>query len=234
MGRKGRLVFIIAMLAIIVIAISVPAFAIWSDGSNVGGAAAVTLFDDITSRYLVYDGVTSAGKHYYLTYNDAGYFEGNDSYNKSYQEGGVWYSKYDEEVDLTTTSLSYVSVIGYTGSLGQYESLVIPDSITWKDSLGSEQANMHNINVTHINMQSSAAFPSLKLIKSIVIPNTITNIDGVSFSFMPSLEALYFNFADLTEYASQVTINGVLAQNAQEVKMYFYNSSTSEYYEFGA
>ena len=188
MKREWRLVIIIALLAIVIVAISVPTFAIWSDGSNVGGEVVVTLFDDITARYLVYDGVTSAGKHYYMTYNDAGYFEGNDSYNKSYQVGGVWYSKYDDEVDLTATAFSYVCAIGYTGSLGKYESLVIPDYITWHDSSDSD----HRIYVTKINMQSSAAFPSLKLIKSVVIGANINDIQGSSFSFMPQLEKVYF------------------------------------------
>ena len=221
MTRKGRWIFIIAMIAIISVAILVPTLAIWSDGSNVGGTAEVTLLDDITWRYLVLDGITSQGKHYYMTYNDAGYYEYNASYNI-----------YDEEVDTSATSLADVAVIGYVGPLGEYESLVIPDSIPWKDSLGNAQANMHENDITIINMQSSAAFPSLKLIKSVVVPNTITHIEGVSFSFMPQLEAIYFKFSDIMAYASQVTINGVVGQNILEVKMYFYNTSTHEYYEY--
>ena len=222
MTRKGRWIFIIAMIAIISVAILVPTLAIWSDGSNVGGTAEVTLLDDITWRYLVLDGITSQGKHYYMTYNDAGYYEYNASYNI-----------YDEEVDTSATSLADVAVIGYVGPLGEYESLVIPDSIPWKDSLGNAQANMHENDITIINMQSSAAFPSLKLIKSVVVPNTIEVMQGISFSFMPQLEAVYFNFESMGAFMSSVdTSDGIFIEGTKNAKVYFFNSATSEYYEY--
>ena len=109
MNRKSRWILIIALLAIMIIAIAVPTFAIWSAGSGVGGNSEVDLVEDLTYRYLVLDGVTSAEKHFYMTYDMAGYYKYNADYNV-----------YDEEVDTGATSFSYISVIGYTGTLGEY------------------------------------------------------------------------------------------------------------------
>ena len=202
MKRETRLVLIIALLAITIIAIAVPTYALWSGGSDVGGTAEVDLLDDITYRYLVLDGVTSAGKHFYMTYNDAGYFTYNSSYNI-----------YDEEVDTSATTFSYISVIGYTGSLGEFESLVIPDLISWKEGAGGDGQLHIGSQITRINMQSPAAFPSLKGIKSVTIGENVSKIEGVSFSFWPLLTDVYFKNMTSSEYSAAV-LSGDVSANA--------------------
>lgn len=180
MNRKSRWIFIILLLVIVIIAIAVPTYAVWSGGSDVTATGQISFENDLTYRYLVLDGITSAGKHYYMTYNDAGYFAYNSAYNI-----------YDEEVDTATTSdFANIVVIGYTGTLGEYESLVIPDTITWKDTNGTGSTHSSKA-VTKVNMQSPTAFPSLRGIKSVVIGANVTAIEGVSFSFLPQLNKVY-------------------------------------------
>lgn len=180
MGRKSRWIFIIALLVIVIIAIAVPTYAVWSGGSDITATGEIDFDDDLTYRYIVFDGITSAGKHYYMTYNDAGYYSYNSSYNI-----------YDEEVDTAYTGeFANIVAIGYTGTLGEYESLVIPDTITWKDTNGTGSTHSAKA-VTKVNMQAPTAFPSLRGIKSVVIGANVTAIEGVSFSFLPQLNKVY-------------------------------------------
>ena len=209
MNRKARLVFIFVLVAVVAIAIAIPTYAVWSGGADTTANGVIDNNDDMTYRYLVLDGITSQGKHYYMTYNDAGYFEYNASYNI-----------YDEEVDTSATALSSIGVIGYTGMLGEYEDLIIPDSITWKDSSSTSHDAAE---IDFVNMLSELEFPALRGIKSVVIGANVEEIQGVSFSFLPLLTEVKFKMS-LSDYN-----NLTISENAFISK----NTITRKYYNDG-
>lgn len=201
MKRQTRLIIIMVLLVIAIIAIAVPTYAVWSNGSDIGGAGTIVV-NDLTYRYLVLDGVTSLGKHFYMTYDNGGFFKYNSEYNI-----------YDEEVDLNATTFAYISVIGYTGTLGEYEDLVIPSTITWHEGESGAGTSHDDAPITHVNIQSPAAFPTLKGIKSVTIKATLTDIEGVSFSFWPKLTKVTFENLTSSDYSTLVS-TGHVSTNA--------------------
>ena len=80
-------------------------------------------------------------------------------------------------------------------------------------------------------MQSPAAFPTLKGIKSVVIGANVTNIDGVSFSFMPMLSKVYFkmSYSTYSALTSNVTISSNAFVGNDEITRYFWDSSLEKY-----
>ena len=90
------------------------------------------------------------------------------------------------DISLLTTNIVNVTlkVVGYIGTLGQFEDLVIPSSISW---------NSQTLNVTTIDLKMTEYAESLNLITSVVIPSSVTSVQGVSFSNANNLTKVYFN-----------------------------------------
>ena len=82
-----------------------------------------------------------------------------------------------------------VKVIGYIGSLGQYEDLIIPTSITWNGST-------YPVNAIEIKM--SEYKEPMDLLTGVEIPSSIHVIKGASFSGAGNLVRVTFKGINTT------------------------------------
>ena len=90
------------------------------------------------------------------------------------------------DISLVNSNVANITlkVVGYIGTLGQFEDLVIPSSISW---------NSNTLSVTTVDLKMTEYAEPLNLITSVVIPASVTRIDGASFSNANNLSKVYFN-----------------------------------------
>lgn len=179
-------------IAIIVIAVTSTAVAFWGGNPSInieGQDSPVITVSNTTYKYMIFQANYSEG-NYYLKYS---------SENNAF----IGFQLYSDEVVPTVDSTSFtsVSLIGYTGSMGEYEDLVVPASINWYIS-----GTTKNLSVTIINIKSAEYMESFSLIKSAVIPSSVSEILGTSFSGCPQLETVYID----SETVPKVTTNALI------------------------
>ena len=204
-GAQARLIIlIIAIAGILVIGASSFALAYWSGSSEIdiidntgsGGSddrADVDNSDNVTSHYLILEpvGASIEENKYCFEYTDAGWVL-KYQYGADYiYEGGAHEAgernAATSDISTVNSNMTSVKVIGYIGTLGQYEKVVVPDYISWNSS---------NRNITLINLKMSE-YPAINLIKDIEITGNVTEIAGISFSGCTALENVYFKRSTL-------------------------------------
>lgn len=207
--KLSRSALVLILLVVLVVLASGITYAVWSSENNSGkfNKTKVSQLAGQTSKYLVIemyltnredtteiDESTIQEKMFYMSYKDNangastdGAFVLNETYGEEY--GGI-----KSQVELQTINISDYSarIIGYTGSLGQFEIIEIPPVITafinneyYKGS-GSETGK-NAIAIAEIAMQSPQEFPALNNIKQVRIPREIP-VKGVSFSYCANLQ----------------------------------------------
>ncbi len=175
---KTKLAILISSIAIIVLVVaSVTAYAFW------GGNPSLTIPDENGANI---DNKTNATYKYMV-------FAPNGEYTKDYRlffdEDTQKFKLYEMSSDGSTKSLSSdtitytnVALIGYIGTLGEYEKAVIPESI---------QIGQNSISVTKISLLMTD-YDDLKNITKVSVPNSVTSIEGASFSGCGNLSEVYF------------------------------------------
>ncbi len=196
---------VIMLLAIAISAIAVGSFALayWSGSPsqdiNDGDVAVIDNSENATTKYLVFEPIGTYGNAYCFEYTDSNGWVLKEEYGSDYVlEGGVHEagarnaasSSAITEVNALCTA---VRVIGYYGALGQYENLVIPSTISWKVSAQTTKT----LSVTIIDLKMSEYEAPMNLITGVVIPSSITAINGSSFSNANNLEKVYFDSTTL-------------------------------------
>ncbi|MEG2676311.1 MAG: leucine-rich repeat protein, partial [Clostridia bacterium] len=146
-----------------------------------------------TQKYLKFEIHNDKNQFFYVEFRDKadgnkGAFVYSSALQNDYLDGVT-----DSEFDFN--SQLFAVAIGYGGMLGELEPLEIPAKISVFSTVSRD------INVTKINMQSPEEFPLLNNITELVIPASITQISGVSFSYCQNLAIV--NFAN----RAGVTIN---------------------------
>ena len=175
---KTKLAILISSIAIIVLVVaSVTAYAFW------GGNPSLTIPDENSANI---DNTTNVTYKYMV-------FAPNGTYTKDYRlffdEDTQKFKLYEISTDGSSKGLSSdiitytnVALIGYIGSLGEYEKAIIPESITVGDS---------SFSVTKINLYMTE-YDDLKNITKVSVPSAVTSIEGASFSGCGNLSEVYF------------------------------------------
>ena len=208
-GGVIRLLVLMLLIAIIV-AIAVGSFALayWSGSPSQeitgSDAAVVDNSENATTKYLVFEPI-GFEEEYCFEYTDANGWVLKEEYGADYSfedgehEAGSRNVASSSAVTSVSDSCTAVCVVGYYGALGQYEDLVIPSTIVWKVSAQTTKT----LNVTKINIKLSEYETPMNLITGVVIPASITNIDGVSFSGAQNLTKVYFDSTTLPTIGAQ-------------------------------
>ncbi len=204
MRAQTKLIVLIVMIALIAIIIaSTFTLAYWSGGASVpvAGTDAVDVdnSENATTKYLVFAPLNSYSTNYCFEYTDVSGWRLKYEYGEDYileggsNKAGSRAAASASEITAVSSNIIGVKVIGYIGTLGQYEDLIIPSSISW---------NSQTLNVTKIDLKMTEYAESLNLITSVVIPSSITSVDGVSFSNANNLSKVYFNNTTLPTIGS--------------------------------
>jgi len=161
-------------------------------------------------------GVNSTYKYLVFAPNDSAYAD--LDYRLVWNEPTGKFVLYEYDVDENTSLLgnavviTSVKVIGYTGTQGEYEDVIIPSTISYGNSTLS-------VNTIDLNMTD---YDALKLIKSIQIPVGITRIVGASFSGLENLSKVVFTGRSY-QGNLQISTNAFIGTNA----VFYYKASTS-------
>ena len=192
-GAQAKLlILIIAIAGIVIIAASSFALAYWAGSSEIDinntDSAEVDNSDNVTSHYLILEpvGANIEENKYCFEYTDSRwvlkYQYGSDyTWEGGSHEAGERNAA-TSDISSVSTNMTSVKVIGFIGTLGQYEKVIVPDYINW---------NSANRNITLINLKMSE-YPSINLIKNIEITGNVTEIAGISFAGCTNLENVYF------------------------------------------
>ena len=229
-GTIRLLILILLIVAIIAIAAGSFALAYWSGSpsQDIVDSDVITVDDDInaTTKYLVFKPIGSYSDDYCFEYTDTYGWRLKYEYGDEYEfEGGSTPagSRYvvatSSILSEISTNCTAVSVIGYIGTLGQFEDLVIPSTITWFTN--NTSGTTKTLNVTTIDLKTPEYEDSLNLITSVVIPSSVTAINGVSFSGAGNLAKVYF---DSTVLPATIGANCFRGINAT-----YYKKSSGEY-----
>lgn len=204
--------FFIALVGIVAIAASSFAFAYWNGApqQEVSGndAAVVDNSTNATSHYLVYAPVDSFAKDFCFEYTDANgwvlkYEYGSDySFEGGQHPAGSRNAASAADISTVSASLTALKVIGYIGTLGQFENLIIESSITW---------NSVSYPVTQVEIKMTEYKESMDLITGVEIPSSITAINGGSFTAAGNLSKVYFNSTSLPATISTDAFVGINA-----------------------
>ena len=177
------LILILALAVIIAIGAGSFALAYWSGSPELDieqdDSATIDNDDDATFKYLIFAPISDLTTDYCFEYTDATgwvlkYEYGNDYViNGGAHKAGARVEASASAADKTAIKTNGVRVIGYIGTLGQYEDLIIPSTISWDGA---------NVEVKKINIKMTEYKESMDLITGVIIPSSITHIDGASFS----------------------------------------------------
>ena len=203
-SRTIRLLVLI-LLIVVISAIAVGSFALayWSGSPTQdiidGDVAVVDNSENATTKYLIFEPIGVFGDDYCFEYTDLDGWVLKEEYGADYVlEGGAHEAGFRNAADSSAintvnSSCTAVRVVGYIGSLGQYENLVIPSSITWKVSAQTTKT----LSVTIIDLKMSEYEASMNLITGVMIPASITAINGSSFTNANNLIKVYFDSTTL-------------------------------------
>ncbi len=196
-----KIVIFISLFAII-IAIGAGSFALayWSGSPEqvIAGEDAVQVdnSENATTKYLIFAPIDDLSDDYCFEYSDANGWVLKFEYGADYViNGGANQagSRASAEAsissaDKTAIKSTGIKVIGYIGTLGQFENLVIPNSISWDSS---------TITVSKIEIKMTEYKESMDLITGVVIPSGFNSsngeIAGASFSGAGNLVNVYFD-----------------------------------------
>ena len=197
-------IIILFVFIVLIIAIGASSFALayWAGAPQLDlkGNDATTVNNDInaTSKYLVLAPNGTYDDDYCFEYTDEYGWVLKYEYGSDYVlNGGAHKAGSRNAVDGTTqagaaiftavatgVASNGVKVIGYTGTLGQYEDLIILDSISWNGN--------NNIEVNKIDIKMTEYKETMDLLTGVEIPSTIDSIDGSSFSGAGNLVKVTF------------------------------------------
>ena len=197
------LILIMAIAIILVVGAGSFALAYWSASPQVivdgGSSTEVDNSENATTKYLIFKPIGNFDDDYCFEYSDTTGWTLKYEYGDDYILNGganaagsrVALDEEDETegaiMDAIQTALTApnnkVKVIGYIGSLGQYENLVIPSTITWGEL---------TLNVTEVDIKMTEYEEPMNLITGVEIPSSITAISGASFSGAYNLIKVYF------------------------------------------
>ncbi len=192
------LIPMLLIVAVVTIAVSSFALAYWS-GSPVQDiadtdAVVVDNSENATTKYLIFEPIGTYSDDYCFEYVDGSgwllkYEYGEDySYEGGAHDAGSRNVADSSGISEVNASCTAVQVVGYIGALGQFENVIIPSTISW---------NNKTLNVTIIDIKMSEYLTSMNLITGVIIPASITAINGVSFSGANNLSKVYFNHTTL-------------------------------------
>ena len=209
MKAQTKLIVLILMIALVAIAIaSTFTLAYWSGGASVPiadtGAVDVDNSENATTKYLIFAPINNYATDYCFEYTDASGWLLKYEYGADYvleggsNKAGSRAAASASDISAVSSTITGVKAIGYIGTLGQYEDLIIPSTISW---------NSQTLNVTKIDLITTE-YDSLDLITSVVIPSSVTSIDGVSFTNANNLSKVYFNNTTLPTI-SQYAFRGI-------------------------
>ena len=233
------LIFLVFIVVVVGIAASSFAFAYWSGSpeQDISGDNAAVVDNDFnaTTKYLIFEptGTTVVQDKYCFEYTDANGWVLKYQYGADYVlEGGsnnaglrAAVSDNSEKTALAS-AMTAVKVIGYIGTLGLYEDLVIPHYIEW---------NSTKIPVTKIDIKMTEYKESMDLITGVVIPGAqeidsvqytgITQITGVSFSGAGNLVKVEFKGINTTTIAASSGFIGDLCFVGMNSNIVYKNST---------
>lgn len=161
-------------------------------------------------------GANSTYKYLVFAPNDSAYAD--LDYRLVWNEATGKFVLYEYDADENTSLLgnavviSSVKVIGYTGTQGEYEDVIIPSTISYGNSTLS-------VNTIDLNMTD---YDALKAIKSIQIPVAITRIMGASFSGLENLSKVVFTGRSYQSNL-QISTNAFIGTNA----VFYFKASSS-------
>ena len=219
MKAQTKLIVLILMIALVAIVIaSTFTLAYWSGGASVPiadtDAVDVDNSENATTKYLIFAPINSYATDYCFEYTDASGWLLKYEYGADYileggsNKAGSRAAASASDISAVSSTITGVKVIGYIGTLGQYEDLIIPSTISW---------NSQTLNVTKIELNMMEYEEPLNLITSVVIPSSVTSIDGVSFTNANNLSKVYFNNTTLptiSQYAFRGTSTTYYKKNA--------------------
>ena len=218
--KSTPLKLIILILAIaFIVAIGAGSFALayWSGSPELDlsgdDATVVDNDDDATYKYLIFAPIYDFDTEYCFEYVDSADYNG---YRLKYEYGSDYVleggshnagSRNSAEAEKSTTYKSTgktiaalikeygVKVIGYIGTLGQYEDLIIPSTITWDGA--------DDIQVKRIDIKMTEYKESMDLLAGVQIASSIDYIDGVSFTGAGNLIKVKFlgDLPEISDYA---------------------------------
>jgi len=202
------IIVIVSIIAVISIAVGVT-YAYWSGAPTLditdSDSTEVDNSENATTKYLVFAPIPTTGTYsddYCFEYTDANGWVLKEEYGTDYVLEGGFHNAGSRNAASSSAitevngNISGVKVIGYIGTLGEFEDLIIPNTISWNGSTRS---------VTQIDLKMSEYNEPMQLITSVVIPASVTAINGVSFSGSNNLVNVYFNNvtkpATISQYA---------------------------------
>ena len=200
MSRRAVRVLILMILIVAIVAIAVGSFALayWSGSPSQDIAetdvVVVDNSENATTKYLIFEPIGTYSDDYCFEYVDGSgwvlkYEYGDDySHEGGAHDAGSRNAANSSAISEVNTSCVAVQVVGYIGTLGQFENVVIPSTISW---------NNKTLNVTLIDIKMSEYLTPMNLITGVIIPTSITAINGVSFSGANNLSKVYFNHTTL-------------------------------------
>ena len=228
------IILLVSIVAIIAIGAGSFALAYWSGSpiQEISGSDAATVdnSENATTKYLIFAPLDTFDDDYCFEYVDGtGWvlkYEYGDDYviNGGANQAGSRAALDAEDEDeaaiideiedaLSVVNHNKVKVVGYIGTLGQFENLVIPSSITW----GSL-----TLDVTKIDIKMTEYKESMDLITGVEIPSSVTSIDGASFSGAGNLTKVYFNNTAIPASISNYAFVGLSAT-------YYIKNNSGEY-----
>ena len=236
------LIFIIFIAVITIIAASSFAFAYWSGSpeQEISGDSAATVDNDydehyVTTKYLVFEpiGTTVEADKYCFEYTDENGWVLKYQYGSDYiLEGGAHNAgsrdavSDNSEKTALASAMTAVKVIGYIGTLGQFEDLIIPHYIEW---------NSTTVPVTKIDIKMTEYKESMDLITGVIIPGAetidevaytgVTQIIGVSFSGAGNLVKVEFKGINTTTIAASSGFIGDLCFRGMNSNIVYKNSA---------
>ncbi|MEG2414082.1 MAG: leucine-rich repeat protein [Clostridia bacterium] len=192
MPKTAFVVTVVLAIFLIVSLVGV-SYAMWTGSGLLPVNWGQVQYPNPTQKYLKFEIHNDKNQFFYVEFRDKadgnkGAFVYSSALQNDYLDGVT-----DSEFDFN--SPLFAVAIGYSGMLGELEPLEIPAKISVFSTV------FRDINVTKINMQSPEEFPLLNNITELVIPASITQISGVSFSYCQNLAIV--NFAN----RAGVTIN---------------------------
>lgn len=180
LSKKCILFFLV--VAVFIISITTITYAYWGGDTfqEITGTHRpnISIDENITSRYMIFRAILEGEDNYYLRYNDDGYFQPYNMYNEGLNS------------TITATQIENVELVLYQGALGEFEEIVVPDSINIK--IGTGENNTKNCLVTVIDLRMAEMFNSKDLIKKVTIGANVTEIKGASFSSCNNLQEVKF------------------------------------------
>ena len=207
-STKALVLTISLVVALVIVATSFT-LAFWGGNPSVeDNTAVIDGSVNSTYKYLVFapnDSVYS--EDYKLRWDDT------TQKFKLYEYDDDTYD-YDSQGSLigNAVTITSVRVIGYTGTQGEYENLIIPSTINY----GNSQITVNKI---QLDMQ---IYDALKLIKTVQIPLSVTNIEGNSFSGLENLSKVVF-LGRANQGTLQISENAFIGTNAT----FYFKASSS-------